>query len=83
MSKRVRNALKGLALISVVVATPAQAADAPSIGVAPPAPPLLALAHRGLRATEPQTVHGAADYRRGRPPGHRIYPNLWPRSLAV
>ncbi len=48
MGKRVKNALRGVALISVVAATAAQAADAPAISVAPPAPPPLAPAPLGV-----------------------------------
>ncbi len=48
MGKRVKNALRGVALISVVAATAAQAADAPAIGVAPPPPTPLAPAPIGV-----------------------------------
>ena len=49
MGKRAKIALRGVALISVVAASAAQAADAPAIGVAPPiSPPSLAPAPLGV-----------------------------------
>ena len=49
MGKRAKTALRGVALISVVAASAAQAADAPAIGVAPPiSPPSLAPAPLGV-----------------------------------